>query len=205
MDSSVQPVVSDVCDSNPISWNKCCLCEEDTREKLTCPAEHKNGGQGYKTLAQNLPQFNAIGELPLHISLTRLEEGKGLEETFYERKAKYHHTCYLRFNDKNLQRAQARVQKKGTEAKETEDDVDSSKGTKRNISESNDIPEKKFTRMSSGIQNTKSEICTLCEEPEIPIDSLRKASSFGLDEHIRQVAMDVQDQKLIAKLSEGEH
>ena len=90
----------------PVDWNKCILCQTDTSEILSCPADSKRitKGAGYKTVAENLQAFEKIGCLPKTINL--LNEGEGTEASFQQHKAKWHDSCRLKFNKTKLQRAE---------------------------------------------------------------------------------------------------
>lgn len=93
----------------PTDWEKCLVCQDDIEnEALQCSAKGKNPntGAGYSSLADNLKSFADLGILPFNI--VRLDEGKGIVETFKEKSAKWHKSCALRFNKLKLQRAQKR-------------------------------------------------------------------------------------------------
>ncbi len=83
------------------AWSKCALCQEDTSEMLRTPEDCSSGydlGAGYKTTAANLIGSNQIGCLPATMKMSRLDEGKGIEATFRQHKAKWHDSCRLKFN-----------------------------------------------------------------------------------------------------------
>ena len=58
-------------------------------ERLECPADskRKDAGAGYKSFTENLMRFSDIDELPVKISLKRLDDGDGIEATLRCRKA----------------------------------------------------------------------------------------------------------------------
>ena len=91
-------------------WSLCVLCQESKGEALQCPADSKRSdvGAGYKTLAENIQQFNELGCTPIQISLSRLNEGDGMENTFLRSKARWHKSCHLLFNSTKLNRAKKR-------------------------------------------------------------------------------------------------
>ena len=92
------------------NWNLCALCEQETEEKLVCPlnSTRKNYGSGYKSLADNLQQFCEIGEVPIQVSLSSLDEGNGIEETLKSHEAKWHKSFLNKCSTLKLQRAQKR-------------------------------------------------------------------------------------------------
>jgi hypothetical protein len=57
------------------------MCNQETREKLQCPANSKHIDQGstYTTLAANLTEFHELNALPARL-LKRLDEGGSVEE-----------------------------------------------------------------------------------------------------------------------------
>ena len=63
-------------------WSKCAMCQQETNEKLQCPANSKHIDQGstYSTLTANLTKFHELKALPARL-LKRLDERGGIEET----------------------------------------------------------------------------------------------------------------------------
>ena len=165
-------------------WSICFLCQEATPELLQCPAQSKRHdvalGQGYSSLAKNIRRFNELQEMPMPIDLRRLDAGSGMEANMLEHRAKWHPSCNRKFNNTKLQRAEKRhaTNVAGSPAK------------------------KKFTRQSTQHQTASKEICFFCEgEKSGP---LHEASTFDLNKKVRKCALDIQDQKLLAKLSAGD-
>ena len=92
----------------PPDWGLCILCQQNTKEKLTCPNNSKNASSpGYQNLASNLESFSSINALPSNIKLETLNDGTGLEETLKSNSAKWHQTCRLKYNNSKLKRAQS--------------------------------------------------------------------------------------------------
>ena len=81
--------------------------------KYSCPSQSTWNGRpsGYSSLAENLPKFSELGELPPTIQLERLDEGHGIEATMIANHAKYHHTCRLKYSHTKLKRAEKRALK----------------------------------------------------------------------------------------------
>jgi hypothetical protein len=91
-----------------INWNLCVLCQaNNANEKLVCPSNNKRKdyGSGYKTLANNLPKFEDIGEMPIQVPLSSLDEGRGIEETLISHCASWHKSCFNRCSSAKLSRA----------------------------------------------------------------------------------------------------
>ncbi len=166
------------------NWDLCVLCQEETVEILKCPAisARSTEGAGYKTLAENLEAFDRISCLPGTLKLSRLDEGMGIEATFRLHKAKWHDSCRLQFNKTKLQRAEKR----------------------KMPNEPNPEPNpRKFTCLSREHEHHSMETCFFCGK-SADGDTLRNASTFEVDIHVRQCALKLQDKPLLAKLSAGD-
>lgn len=135
---------------------------------------------GYHTLANKILRFNEFDCLPIPIDIAKLDDGNGIAATFITRNAKWHKTCYNKFNNLKLQRAE-----------------------KRN---SFDKPgcslQNKFTRNNSGAKsaNIKS-CCFFCDDAS---GTLHQASTFNMDARVRKCALQLEDSVLLAKLSAGD-
>lgn len=180
-----EPGPSDI-ECSPIDWTKCVLCQTNTSESLSCPADSKRDskGTGYKTTAENLLAFEKLGCLPRTITLSRLDEGEGIEASFQHHKAKWHDTCRLKFNKTKLQRAEKR--KASPEDSLTSDD------------------RKKFTRRSREEVPSAVHRCFFCDGDAVAGESLHKASTLELDARGRKCALELQDKLLLTKLSSGD-
>ena len=106
----LQPVAATTDSCVIIDWKKRVLCQTNTSESLSCPADSKRDtkGAGYKTMAENLLGFEKLGCLPGEISLSQLHEGEGIKASFRQHKAKWHESCRLKFNKTKLQWAEKR-------------------------------------------------------------------------------------------------
>ena len=169
-------------------WNKCILCQEDTTEILWCPAESTcdQKGAGYATMADLLQGFCDIGCLPKSLDLSRLDDGKGIEATLKQHKGKWHDSCRLQYNRAQLQRAAKRTR--------PSDDECTTSGSK-----------KRFTRKIIEQPSCPLiETCFFCNKPSSCGETLRRASTFGIDLKVRQCATILQDEQLLAKLSTGD-
>ncbi|XP_046864330.1 uncharacterized protein LOC124458339 [Xenia sp. Carnegie-2017] len=104
-----------------LNWNLCALCQKDTKEKILCPEKASNtllAGSSYKTIAENLKEFEKLDSLPINIPLSSLDDGRGIENTLRNHRASWHKSCYNKCNTLKLQRAQKR---KSEEEFSTED------------------------------------------------------------------------------------
>ena len=94
-----------------INWDLCALCQmENANEKLVSPVndKRKDRGTGYKSLADNLPKFAEVGQLPIRVTLSHLDEGRGIEETLRFHKASWHKSCFNKCSSAKLTIAQKR-------------------------------------------------------------------------------------------------
>ena len=167
-------------------WNLCVVCQGSKAETLQCPVDSKRSdvGAGYKTLAENIQQFNQLGCMPVQINLSRLDEGDGIESTFLHYRARWHKSCYLLFNSTKLNRAKKRHAP-------TPDESVNSKYTRSSASSSSQV-----------INSEKS--CFFCDRPGALKNPLHNVRTFELDARVRKCAFALQDQKLLAKLSAGD-
>lgn len=115
------------------------------------------------------------------IDLRRLDEGNGIEATLLEHEAKWHKSCHTKFNITQLHRAEKR--------KSTEEDCESAS-----------VPAKKYIRRSI---SHATDVCFFCEKSSAS-DPLHEVSTFSLDHRVRKCAHDLQDERLLAKLSTGD-
>ena len=170
----------------PVDWNKCILCQTDTSEILSCPADSKRitKREGYKIVAENLQAFEKSGCLRKTINLSRLNEGEGIEASFQQHKAKWHDSCRLKFNKTKLQRAEKR--------KAAPNDSSSSKSPR------------KYTRRSLEKLPNPIHQCFFCGKQAEGEESLHGASTLELDARVRHCALHLKDKPLLTKLSSGD-
>jgi len=173
-----------------IDWSLCCLCQSETRDKLVCPADSKKDdvSAGYRTLAENLSSFRELGEIPSNLKLMRLDKGEGVESILVSNHARFHKVCKEKYNQIKLQRLQKR--RSAETASETGDDPEES-GAKRTRSTLDTTHVMKETRRF------------ICDELST-MEELSEARPTNLDSHVRECAAQLNDSKLLAKLSRGD-
>ena len=166
-------------------WSKCCLCQEDkSNEKLVSPLskfQRKQDCAGYSNIAQNVPLFHAINDMPIVFNPARLDEGDGMEVTLMQNNAIYHNSCRLLFNNTKLERAQKRK-----------------RITPSTLGGASEVYDKR--QRTSDPPRVQ---CFLCEE-EDQISNLRQAMTMQLNERLNQCAKTLNHGKLLAKLSASE-
>ena len=138
---------------------------------LSCRFQAKRGS-GYQTLADNLLSFSQIGCLRKDLDVSHLDDGDGIQSPFQKHKVKWHDSWRLQYNTTELIRAQ----KRKTSTRQTE-------GVSR-----------KYIRQSGDVDHTHRvpETCFFYYKPAGK-PSLRKASTFDLDKHVRKSAFKLQD------------
>ena len=128
-------------------------------------------------LATNIPLFHSLNALPIKLDPARLDEGGGIEETLRQKKALYHESCRLLFNNTKLSRAEKRSTSAGN----------SDEGSRSKI------PRK--------VQEAKAQECLFCRTKE---GELREAMTMQVNKRINECAKTISDKKLLAKLSAGD-
>ena len=111
--------------------------------------------------------------MPKCINLARLDEGRGIAETLLCHKAVYHKSCYLKFANDKLKRAQ-----KGTSAVSVQ------------LS-----PMKARRSLNTSMQEPK---CFFCNESG---GEMHKASTDSIDSRVRECATKLCDTSLLVKLA----
>lgn len=149
-----------------INWSKCIICQCDkTSEKVRCPADNSNKSEAvsaYETFANTLMQFQEIGLLMSSSVLGQfLVSGVDIKAELQENGAKWHRSCYLKYNSTELKRAQKRKVDVKHEQSETP-------------------CHSKLTRSQINTFDPKSYACFFCEEAALP-GTLFNVSTFELD------------------------
>ncbi|VDI22412.1 Hypothetical predicted protein [Mytilus galloprovincialis] len=173
-----------------VDWFKCIFCQTDSLDTLQCPASARQNdtSAGYKTLSENLEQFNEINSLPSWLDLNKLNDGSGIQNTLIKSNAKWHKKCRLKFNTTELKRAQKR------QHRSISDD-----GQASLLQEA-----RKSTRLSLPCKiGLKDYVCFFCDSIEED-EMLREAATYGIDNRVRECAQKLQDTALLAKLSAGD-
>jgi len=94
-------------------WSLCTLCQKSMSEALRNPSKCKNESpsKGYGTLAVNLRSLDDLSSLPLSIKISRLDDGRGIEETLMQHNAKWHKTCYVMCSKDKVNRIRKKIVK----------------------------------------------------------------------------------------------
>jgi len=164
----------------PTNWDICALCQEHGGNLINPSIK------GYATLATNLSALNELNHVPLSIDISRLDDGDGMEKTLAEHEGKWHKACYVLCNATKVERAR-KLQEKAC---------------------SNTVPSplKKHLRSSTTpacpmeTEESHRPACFFCDETT---GDFHKAETISLDTRVRNIATELRDTKLLAKLSVG--
>jgi RNA processing factor Prp31 len=122
------------------------------------------------------------------IDVRHIDNGDGFDNTLINHHAKYHEACRLIFNNTKLKRVQKR---RCPSEKRSADQSTSSK----------------FTRKTTSVAATEVEPelvqCFICEKC-VGRSEIREAMTMQLNDRLNQCAQNLQDKKLLAKLSVGD-
>lgn len=170
-------------DVDEINWSLCVLCQECTDAPLVCPANstRKDVGAGYETLDENLTGFLELGVNPVPVDISRLNEGDGIATTLSRNGASWHANCRLRSSTSRLARSQA-ISDASTKTEEAGGRYTRAQGTSKDMGSK----------------------CFLCDEPGTYCNPLHEAMTRKITQRVKQCALKLQDQKLIAQLSVGD-
>ena len=165
----------------PLQWDVCVLCQ------VVGGTHVQPTRAGYAALASNLTALHELHSLPLNIIISRFDDGGGIEETLATHKAKWHKSCYVLCNATKVDRARKRH--------------DRSENTRYS-------PLKQHLRsantsscyMDTGEEENRQP-CFFCDDST---GELHNAETMALDAHVRSIATDLRDTKLLAKLSSGD-
>ena len=116
-----------------IDWTKCIICQEDvSKQPLNDPAAgaSEKSGDGYKSLSSNIQAFYELKAMPLELKQTIVDLGRSMEDTFQRNQAKWHKSCYLKFNNTKLERKRKALKRRQTD---TTSDTVACKRAKRGI------------------------------------------------------------------------
>ena len=186
-------VASTSTEKPPIYWNLCILCQQEKKnEKLLNPAMNRNRRAkecGYQTLSQNLLLFNEIGNVPFNIRLSELQSDESsLYELLIKNRARWHKSCYSLCNTQKLGRVKNKNTKKipDTPVKSPVSPVKTRGKGHYDIN-----------------QDVGVEKCYFCNKYDKETN-LHKASTHNIDKKVRLMATQLQDARLLAKLSLGD-
>ena len=172
--------------SRDSDFDLCFICQEPSGEQLVCPATNStrtDKASGYLSIAQQLQQFDEIGELSATIS-ARISylSCEDLVAKLVTNEAKFHKKCRNRYDKQHFERA--------------------SKKRRQLVDDTSDAVSPPSTRARYSAKNFQPK-CFFCDR-EDSVDNLTQAQTFELDRKVRDAASQLCDEKLLARLSEGD-
>ena len=96
-----------------IDWEKCFICQTETRETLQSSSEawSSDPAKAYSGLGERILKFESLNLLPVPLNLDGLSGGTALGTSLLNHKAKFHKTCKLKFGNEKLEKAIKRHEK----------------------------------------------------------------------------------------------
>ena len=148
---------------------------------MRCPADslQSNGLEVYQNFIQAVEEFREQEALPVNLKGDiRGEDAAGL---LFLNKAKWHKSCHLKFAYSKLLRVQEQKGRKHEHPSTAYDD------------------QRKSKRKASGIPD--EEACIFCSKPS---GKLHQCATMGLDNNLQKMATDMEDTRLLARISGGD-
>ena len=118
--------------------------------------------------------------MPIDIDLQHLDDGGGIFETFMSQKACWHVSCFGKLNKQKVNRAMKRRLNENTEC---------------------DCSPIKTRKKYDARQHDK---CIFCDQQCEDNETLHRAQTLMINTKVKQCATDLEDTKILAKLSEGD-
>ena len=130
----------------------------------------------YHTIAKNLFEFREMDALPTALKkrLALLSSPEELSKLLMDKRAGFHKSCTGMYNKQKLERKRKSYEKQS----------------------------RKMTRLSTSLKNF-SENCLFCEEYD-PQQELHECLSIPTSNRVKAMPEDLEDFKLLGKLSEGD-
>ena len=160
-----------------MDWKQCIVCQQKTHEVLKCPLNaggDDNKSKVYASFLKNVSEFKRLNQLPVPLKF-----GEDMDvEKLVTHQAKWHKSCYLKFNDTKLQRTRKR-----------EHDRNSDDGT---TSQNRSRLQRQFLNKSK---------CIFCTKDDGHLHEFR---TFDADNNVRRMATDLQDIALLTRIDGGD-
>ena len=176
-----------------MDWKLCIICQRSTRESLQCPgkSKRKDAGAGYFSFIRIATEYKELG-----IEVSKIDiESPEIVNTLMIQNASWHKSCRDLYNKTKLERA-----KKRKLAESECDEVENS--ATEEPSSSSPVKSRRSSILAGPAVPQKLQ-CFFCDKQSNPED-LRCASTLEVDQRVRDCAMVLNDNGLIAKLSAGD-
>ena len=160
-----------------MDWTQCIICQQITQEMLRCPLNTRGDGDQskvYNSFLDNVCEFNKLNQLPVPLKF-----GEDIDvDKLVAHEAKWHKSCYLKFNDSKLQRARKR---------EADRNIDSGSSSQK--------------RSRVQRQSLDKDKCIFCSRNDGPLHEFR---TFDADDNVRRMAIELQDTALLTRIEGGD-
>lgn len=156
-----------------INWQLCVLCQTENNQNLIKPK-----CSGYESLGKNIKEFHDLGQLPYVLNESLIANLNDLKNVFSQNQAVWHKSCFLKFNNTELQRAQERISK--------------------NIKATNTIDSHPVTHEIESEINS----CLFCHLPNTKTQALSTVLKKTCNDTIIECAQILEDQNILEKVSE---
>ena len=159
-----------------MDWSNCFICGKGGGEDLRCPLDSNqgNGQEIYGKFLAAVEEFQKINAMPVNL---KISADLLVVESLVANRAKWHKSCYLKFNSTKLQRAQKSIQGK---KRALDSHVEQRRSKRRSCSKS---------------------ACIFCD---VDSGQLHNCSTMELDKELREMATELQDSLLLSKISGGD-
>ena len=159
-----------------MDWSACVICQKNTAEDLRCPLNRVGGSaeknvEAYKVFLNNVSRLRALNSLPRPILF---DEGTTPAD-FVQNQAKWHKSCHKDFSNFLVERAERK--------RDSED-----------AGPSTYVCSKQARRDTKELSKTA---CIFCTETN---GRLHEVTTFSKDAIVHQMATDLQDTKILARL-----
>ena len=96
-----------------VDWEKCFICQTETRETLQSSSEARSTdpAKAYSDLGEGILKFESLNLLPVPLNLDELSGGTALGTSLLNHKTKLNKTCNLKFGNEKLKKAIKRHEK----------------------------------------------------------------------------------------------
>ena len=97
-----------------VDWEKCFICQTETRETLQSSSEARlsDPAKAYSDLGECILKFKSLNLLAAPLNLDELSGVTALGTWLLNHKAKFHKNCKLKFGNKKLEKAIIRQKNK---------------------------------------------------------------------------------------------
>lgn len=180
--------------SEGIDWSKCCFCQE-LGGNLVCPGNNPNvaiRNKGYESIAANLNRLVKYRySFPSKYPITCLDDGRGIQITLQENKAKWHKKCALNYGGNKIDLIIKRLSEKPPELCINE--------ASTSVSQPHELPSKS-TRSKVDIVKPKEIKCFICKKEGTKKEPLHLSETPDFYNTIKSYAEILCDTELLAVL-----